>query len=143
MVDSDDTHRHFEQPFRVRTAEVDSQNVVFNGWYLFYFDDAMADFIASRGLTYTEMLDSGFDVQLVNAEIDWRRSLRWPEEFAVRVSTARTGTTSFALDYEARVNGEVACSARITYVVIATDGSGKRPIPPHLLLALSDPRPLR
>ncbi len=49
------------------------------------------------------------------------------------VSTARLGRTSFAVDFEARrIGGEVACSARTVYVVIATDGSGTCEIPPLL-----------
>jgi acyl-CoA thioester hydrolase len=86
---------------------------------------------------------SGLDTQLVHAEVDWRAGLRWQEEFTVAVSTARVGRTSFALDFEARRTGEVTCAARIVYVVVATNGSGKRPVPPILAAALGDPAPLR
>ena len=133
----------FEFPMRVRYMEVDAQGVVFNGWYLTYFDEAMAAFLGARGAGYPELIASGFDTQLVHAEVDWRAGLRWQEEFTVAVSTARVGRTSFALDFEARRAGEVTCSARIVYVVVATDGSGKRPVPPALAAALGDPAPLR
>jgi acyl-CoA thioester hydrolase len=134
----------FEYPVRVRYMEVDAQGVVFNGWYLTYFDEAMAAFLDFRGLPYPELLDAGFDVQLVHCEMDWKAGLRWQDEACVAVSTARLGRTSFALDFETRRDGgAVTCSARTVYVVVATDGSGKRDLPPRLLDALGPPAPLR
>jgi acyl-CoA thioester hydrolase len=147
----------FEHPFTVRYFEVDAQGVVFNGWYLGYFDEAMAHFLAARGLPYKAMLDAGYDVQLVRSEIDWRAGLRWQDRARVAVSTARLGRTSFTLDFEVRryppedavqdaVDGaapyEVTCTGRTYYVVIATDGSGKREIPDLVAAALGEPAPL-
>lgn len=134
----------FEQALRVRYMEVDAQGVVFNGWYLTYFDEAMAAFLQARGLPYPDLIEAGFDVQLVRSEIDWRSGLRWQDDAVVAVSTALLGRTSFALDFETRrAGGEVTCSARTVYVVISTDGSGKRELPPLLLDALGPPAPLR
>lgn len=134
----------FEYPLRVRYMEVDAQGVVFNAWYLTYFDEAMAAFLDFRGLPYAAMLDAGFDVQLVHCEMDWKTGLRWQDEVRVAVSTARLGRTSFALDFETRRNGDqVTCSARTVYVVVATDGSGKRDLPLQLVGALEPPAPLR
>jgi acyl-CoA thioester hydrolase len=144
----------FTQPVNVRYLEVDAQGVVFNSWYLAYFDDAMTAFLAARGLPYRTMLDAGFDVQLVRSEIDWRSGVRWQDRIEVAVATARIGRTSFALDFEVRRSAdaqpagapggghEVTCVGRTVYVVVATDGSGKRPIPPLIAEALGEPRPL-
>jgi acyl-CoA thioester hydrolase len=139
----------FEHHFTVRYFEVDAQNVVFNGWYLGYFDEAMAHFLAARGLPYKAMLDAGYDVQLVRSEIDWKAGLRWQDAAGVAVSTARIGRTSFALDFEVRRprdgaagEHEVTCTGRTFYVVIATDGTGKREIPDLLAAALGEPAPL-
>jgi acyl-CoA thioester hydrolase len=145
----------FEYRFTVRYYEVDAQNVVFNGWYLAYFDEAMSHFLAARGLPYRAMLDAGYDVQLVRSEIDWRSGLRWQDDARVAVSTARLGRTSFGLDFEVRRTRdsaaaaddpaapyEVTCTGRTVYVVIATDGSGKREIPDLIRSALGEPAPL-
>lgn len=131
----------FELPVRVRYMEVDAQGVVFNAWYLTYFDEAMAAFLAARGLPYQAMLDAGFDVQLVRSEVDWRTGLRWQDEVRVAVSTAGVGRSSFSLDFETRRGDEVTCRARTVYVVVATDGSGKLPLPPLLADALGTPTP--
>lgn len=156
----------FSFPVTVRYMEVDAQGVVFNAWYLTYFDEAMSAYLAHRGLPYQRMLDAGFDVQLVRSEIDFRTGVRWQDEIAVAVSTSKLGRTSFVLDFEVRRgdagrtsidrapareernesgidhqrgDGEVCTSGRTVYVVIATDGSGKREIPPLLLDALGEP----
>ena len=133
----------FTVPVDVRYMEVDAQGVVFNAWYLAYFDDAMTAFLAHRDLPYRAMLDAGFDVQLVRTEIDWRAGVRWQDGIVVAVAPARIGRTSFALDFEVRRGDEVTCSARTVYVVVATDGSGKRPVPPLIAQALGEPAPLR
>ena len=128
----------FEFPLRVRYMEVDAQGVVFNGWYLTYFDEAMSAFLAARGWGYPELLAAGLDTQLVHAELDWRAPLRWQDPVLVAVSIASLGRTSITVDFEARRDGaEPACAARIVYVVIATDGTGKRDIPPMLAAALA------
>jgi acyl-CoA thioester hydrolase len=130
-------------PVTVRYLEVDAQNVVFNAWYLAWFDEAMAAFLADRGLPYKRMLDAGHDVQLVRSEIDWRSGVGWGDDVVVAVSTARLGRTSFVLDFDVRRGEEITCAGRTTYVVIGTDGSGKRAIPPMLADALGPPTPLR
>ena len=109
---------------------------MFNMWYLGYFDEAMAAFIEEGGLAYRDMLAAGYDVQLAHTEIDWRASLRWPDPVQVEVSLAGTGTTSFVLAFEVRTGAVLVATGRTVYVVVATDGSGKRPIPGLLRAAL-------
>ena len=133
----------FEFSLTVRYMEVDAQGVVFNAWYLTYFDEAFTAFLQSRGLDYRALLDAGLDFQLVHADIDWKAGLRFRDSAVIAVSVARLGRTSFAIDFQASRNGtELACSARIVYVAVATDGSGKREIAPELATALGAPAPL-
>jgi len=123
----------------VRYSEADQQGVVFNMWYLGYFDEAMARFLEEGGLSYPELLASGFDVQLVHSDIDWSAPLRWPGEAIVDVTLQRLGRTSFDLRFEVTSAGRAVASGRTVYVVVAGDGSGKQPIPEHLLAALTAP----
>src|ERR671922_7578 len=59
----------FTFPIQVRYLEADQQGVVFNMWYLAYFDDAMAAFLAHGGLTYPDLMAAGWDVQLVHTDL--------------------------------------------------------------------------
>src|SRR5262249_45220921 len=81
-------------PFNVRYLEVDQQGVVFNMWYLAYFDDAMTAFLHANGLPYGDMMAAGYDVQLVHAEIDWKGGLRWGDDAAIAVRLLQVGNTS-------------------------------------------------
>lgn len=121
----------------VRYLEVDQQGVVFNMWYLAYFDDAMTGLLADGGLAYKAMLDAGFDVQLVHTELDWTAGARFGDTVAVDVEVAATGRTSFTLAFTVRANGVRVCTARTVYVCVATDGSGKRGLPDALRRALT------
>jgi acyl-CoA thioester hydrolase len=134
----------FSHRVDVRYLEVDQQGVVFNMWYLAYFDDAMTAFLAHHALPYTDLTDAGYDVQLVHTEVDWRGGVGWTDDVRVDVALARAGTTSFTLDFAVRRNGDtVVVDGRTVYVVVATDGSGKRAIPDVLRRALGEERPLR
>ena len=133
----------FTHPIDVRYLEIDQQGVVFNMWYLAYFDDAMTAFLEHGGVRYEDMTAAGYDVQLVHAEMDWRGGVGWRDEVRVAVSLARRGGTSFTLDFQVLRNGDAVVDGRVVYVVIAADGSGKTAIPPSLSEALGDERPLR
>ncbi len=124
---------------RVRYLEADQQGVAFNMWYLGYFDEAMAAFLEEGGLAYPDMLAAGFDVQLVHTEIDWQSSLRWQDEAEVEVELGRAGSTSFDLNFTVSTRSRLVATGRTVYVVVATDGSGKRPIPGLIRAALGPP----
>jgi acyl-CoA thioester hydrolase len=136
----------FRMPITPRYMEIDSQGVVFNGWYLTWFDEAMAAFLTDRGLPYPELIRLGFDVHVVRSEIDYKAGVRWGDDVAVAVATGRIGNTSFALDFQVvrtvDVTEEVCIAGRNIYVVVASDFSGKLPVPPQLREVLGEPAPL-
>ena len=120
----------FEHRLKVRYMEVDAQGVVFNAWYLTYFDDAMSAYLQRTGVRYEQFVGSGYDTQVVNADISWSRGLRWQEEVAIEVRPVRVGNTSFVLEFTAKgEDGAVACKAAIVYVVIAADTGTKTSVP--------------
>jgi acyl-CoA thioester hydrolase len=127
----------FEYAFSPRYLEVDQQGVVFNMWYLGYFDDAMAAFLAHLGHPYPQLLAAGDDVMLVRSELEWSAGVRFGDSAAVGVSVEAIGATSFTLGFEVRRGAGTSCRGRTVYVMIGTDGSGKRPIPTALRTALS------
>jgi acyl-CoA thioester hydrolase len=133
----------FKFPVTVRYYEVDAQGVVFNMWYLAWFDEALTAFLDHRGLPYQKMLDAGFDVQVVHTELDYRAGVRWPDGVHVAVEAGWLGRTSFTLEFAVHRgpadDPEIAVTGSTVYVVIGTDGTGKRPIPDLLRDALHAP----
>lgn len=132
----------FSFPVNVRYMEVDAQGVVFNAWYLTYFDDAMTAFLNERGLPYQTMLDAGYDVQLVRSEIDYKAGVHWGDKIVVAVTASHLGRTSFALDFQVRRDTEVCTNGRTVYVVIDAKEHTKREIPTLIREVLGEPKPL-
>lgn len=133
----------FTHEFEVRYLEADQQGVVFNMWYLAYFDDAFTALLAHHGLPYQELIAQGWDAQLVHTEIDWSGPLRWGDRAAVDVALARLGTTSFALQFAVRADGAVVATGETVYVAVETEGWTKIPVPEPLRSALGPLDPLR
>ena len=95
-------------PIATSYFQYDQQGVVFNMWYFGWFDDAMTQFLGEIGYTYTTL----------------------------NVATERIGSTSFTLSFSVRVGDQVRSTGRTVYVMVGTDGSGKRPVPPKLRVGL-------
>ena len=123
-------------PIPISYFQYDQQGVVFNMWYFGWFDDAMTQFTSEVGYPYPEMNADGIDVQLVHTEADWRAPVRYGEEVKIEVMTERVGSSSFTLCFSVLVGSEVRSTGRTVYVVVSTDGSGKRPVPPRLRAGL-------
>lgn len=133
----------FRWPLAVRYYEVDQQGVVFNMWYLGYLDEAVTAWFAHLGLPYAQMMSEGLDFMLVHTELDWTAGVGFGDAAEVEVALAAVGRTSFTVDFAVLRARERVCTARTVYVMVATDGSGKRPVPDGLRALLGRPAPLR
>ncbi len=127
----------YRHPIEVRYLEVDRQGVVFNMWYLGYFDDAIAGFFAHRGHPYAELMADGYDVMLVHTELDWTGGVGFGDDVQVEVAPVHLGRTSFTLAYTVLRAGEPVCRARTVYVLVSTEGNAKVEIPAHLRAVLT------
>lgn len=133
----------YRHPLAPRYLEIDQQGVVFNAWYLAYFDDAMTAFLGHRGLPYAQMMADGYDVMLKRTEIDWSAGLRYGEAAHVAVDVAAIGTTSFTLSFDVVRTGEdgeeTVCRGRTVYVMVTAPGNAKTPIPDRIRSLLAGP----
>lgn len=133
----------FSLPITPRYAEVDQQGVVFNGHYLTWFDEACTGFLDHLDVTYPGLIASGYDIQVVHSEIDFKGPVRWRDSVRVEVHCERIGSTSFTLGFNVvRSKGgdadqQSAVRGHNVYVVVSTEDWAKRPIPPVLREALS------
>ena len=135
----------FSLPITPRYAEIDQQGVVFNGHYLTWFDEACTGFLDHLDVTYPGLIASGYDIQVVHSEIDFKGPVRWRDDVRVEVHCERIGSTSFTLAFNVlrRKDGEPAAEHQSAvrghnvYVVVSTEDWAKRPIPPLLREALT------
>jgi acyl-CoA thioesterase FadM len=92
--------------------------------------------LADAGHSLHDLLASGHDIQVVHTEIDWHGALRWPDQAEVVAAVGRLGATSVTFDFTVRRGGADVVTGRTVYVIVAGDGSGKRPLPETLRAAL-------
>lgn len=122
----------YRHPLSPRYLEVDRQGVVFNMWYLAYFDDAMTGFLAARGVPYPELMARGLDVMLVHTELDWSGGLGFGEAAYVEVGVEAVGRTSFTLTFDVVRDGATLCRGRTVYVLVTLEGNEKTVVPDEL-----------
>ena len=89
--------RHLER-LRVRWAEVDMQQIVFNGHYLMYFDTAVAGYWRALALPYQATMQAlGGDLYVRKATLDYEGSARYDELLEIGIRCARIGNSSMLL----------------------------------------------
>jgi YbgC/YbaW family acyl-CoA thioester hydrolase len=87
---------------RVRWAEVDMQQIVFNGHYFTYIDTAIADYWREIGLPYPHgyVERYGNDVYLRKATVEYLGSARYDDELTVYCRASRLGRSSMTFAFE-------------------------------------------
>lgn len=128
----------FAHAVDVRYFEADQQGVVFNMWYLAWFEDARNALLRHAGFSLHDLLASGHDIQVVHVEIDWHGPVRWPEDVEIVTTIGAIGRTSVTFDFTVcRGGGAAAATGRTVYVITDLGASEKRPVPQPLRDALA------
>ena len=118
---------------RVRFAECDPQGIVFNSRYLEYFDVAMTEIWREAVGPYDEATaGNGVDLVVAEAGIRYRDSLRFDEEFELRATVSRLGTTSMTTAIAVVRDGTVVAEGELRHVFLAREGGRPTAIPAAL-----------
>ena len=140
--------RFFER-LRVRWAEVDLQQIVFNGHYLMYFDTAVAGWWRALALPYqATMAALDGDLYVRKASLEYVGSARYDDLIDVGVKTARIGTSSMVLHCAVFRGDELLVSGELVYVFANPAHAAVRtsqPVPQELrdvLLAFDAGQPM-
>ena len=116
---------------RVRFAECDAQNVVFNARYADYVDIASTEFM--RGLCggYEQLVNRGFSTQVVNLNIDWFASAEFDDVLLLEMECSKIGNTSFTLSCSIKrlIDNQKIAQASAVYVVLDEGNSVKARVP--------------
>jgi len=125
------THR-----IRVRYGECDPQGVVFNAHYFAYFDIALTELWREVAGSYAAMMESGVDLQVVEATARYKAPARFDDEIDVTIEVTRLGTTSMVTALTIHRDGELLVEGQLAHVFVDAAALTKVPIPPHLRAAL-------
>jgi YbgC/YbaW family acyl-CoA thioester hydrolase len=124
--------RHLER-LRVRWAEVDMQQIVFNGHYLMYFDTAVCGYWRALALPYqTTMHALGGDLYVRKATLEYLGSARYDEQLDVGIRCARIGNSSMALQAAVFRGEKRLVHGELVYVFADPATQSARPVPAAL-----------
>ncbi|HQQ70996.1 MAG TPA: YbgC/FadM family acyl-CoA thioesterase [Alicycliphilus sp.] len=124
--------RHLER-LRVRWAEVDMQQIVFNGHYLMYFDTAVAGYWRALAVPYHDtMAQLQGDLYVRKATLEYLVSARYDEQLHVGIRCARIGNSS--AQFQAAVfRGEaLLVHGELVYVFADPAAQSSKPVPAAL-----------
>lgn len=135
---------NFTLLLRVRYAECDAQQVVFNARYADYIDIAMTEYFREVVGGFQTLLDKGLDNQVVSLHIDWLSSASFDDVLAINVETKKVGNTSYGFEViiSDASSKRVIANCAITYVMVATKNFQKTAVPDWLREKLCSDKPL-
>ncbi|MFT6310250.1 MAG: acyl-CoA thioester hydrolase [Porticoccus sp.] len=121
----------FTYLMRVRYADCDAQQVVFNAKYAEYIDVAATEYIRAVWGSFNTLLDQGFDNQVVSLKIDWKASAVFDDVIGIRMATTNIGNSSYTVEAEFfnYETNKVFALATVVYVMVNTADYTKITIP--------------
>jgi acyl-CoA thioester hydrolase len=108
----------FCHSLRVRWAEVDRQDVVFNGNYFLYFDVAIAEYWRAIGFRYPEDIVERFgtDIYAVKASAEYHASATYDDTLQVCCRVGRIGRSSIQFTFGVFRDERHITSGELIYV---------------------------
>ncbi|HEX4325903.1 MAG TPA: thioesterase family protein [Burkholderiales bacterium] len=127
----------FFHSLRVRWAEVDRQDVVFNGNYLLYFDVAITEYwralIAGQEAKYREQMAGWMQcLYVVKAAVEYHGSAHFDDELQIGMRLARVGRSSMRFVPEIYRGGEHLVTGELIYVYKDPASGVPAPVPAEL-----------
>jgi acyl-CoA thioester hydrolase len=121
---------HFSLLLRVRYAECDAQQVVFNARYADYVDVAITEYMRCKIGGFQTLLEQGLDNQVVNLNMDFRSSACFDDILEVQVDLLKLGNSSysFAVNMYQFNSKKLVIEAQITYVLVDSKHYQKTPL---------------
>ena len=122
----------FVERLRVRWAEVDMQQIVFNGHYLLYADTAVAGYWRALALPYQEAMQMlGGDIFVRKATLEYLAPAVYDDLLEIGVRCGRIGNSSMAFEIGVFRADELLVSGELLYV-FADPARQAQTVPPEL-----------
>ncbi len=113
---------------RVRFAETDQQGIVFYGEYFTFQDETVSQFFREIDYSYEEMEADGWQVHVVNAELNYRDAAEFGDVLVNELRVAEMGTASITFEYRVRRKSDDRTLADGTVTQVAVDLETEEPI---------------
>ena len=123
----------FMHTLRVRWAEVDKQDIVFNGNYLTYFDVAITEYWRAIGVPYPAVTERwGTDLFVVKAGIEYHGPAHYDDILDIGARVARIGNSSMHFALGIFRGDHQLIGGELIYVNAVPATRKASPVPPGL-----------
>ena len=123
----------FLERLRVRWAEIDAQQIVFNGHYLTYFDTAIAGYWRALAMPYAATMAAlGGDLFVRKATLEYLASARYDDVLDIGMKCARIGNSSITFAGGAFRQEQLLVSGELVYVFADARAEAAQPVPAEL-----------
>jgi len=128
----------------VRYAETDQMGIVHHAVYPVWFELARTHLCAQTGFSYAEIESSGYLLLVTGLSVDYRKSVRYPDQVTTCCRLERLASRGLRFGYEVRVDAELCARGTSEHVWLEVASGKPCRTPVHLagpfsrLLAATD-----
>lgn len=120
----------FLNRMKVRWVEVDPQQVVFNGYYLTYFDTSMSEYWRAVGHPYPEGFNFfGGEVFIRRNTIEYHSPARLHDWLDIGIRCERLGNSSITMAWAIWTQGRLVATGESVYVYTSLDTGRPAAVP--------------
>jgi len=108
---------------RVRYADTDKMQFVYNGKYLEYFEVGRTELLRSIGLPYSTIENSGYQLPLLETRIQYKKPAYYDDILEIEASLSELYTAKVHIDYVIRrkTDSEVITTGFTDHIFIKAD----------------------
>jgi acyl-CoA thioester hydrolase len=127
--------------FTVRDYECDLQGIVNNANYQHYLEHTRHEFLASKGISFSDLHDQGLDLIVTRVIIDYKFPLRSRDRFVVKLNVRREGNVRLIFEQEIfrLADGKSIVKAEVTGIA----SRNGRPVSPEPVLKMLEKESLK
>ncbi len=115
---------------RVRYADTDKMQFVYNGKYLEYFEVGRTELLRSTGLAYSSLENAGYQLPLIEAKLNYKLPATYDDILEIEATVKELYSAKVHIDYKIRKqnSSEIITEGYTTHMFIKADS--KKPTRP-------------
>ncbi len=123
----------YKTSIRVRYADTDKMEFVYNGKYLEYFEVGRTELLRSTGVSYKDIEDNGYRLPLIEAGIKYKKPARYDDLLEIEAIVSELYTAKVHIDYIIRKEetNEIVVEGFTDHIFLSSN-SGKPIKPPKI-----------
>ncbi|MBU0474044.1 MAG: acyl-CoA thioesterase [Bacteroidetes bacterium] len=120
----------FTSQIRVRYADTDKMQFVYNGKYLEYFEVGRTELLRNIGLPYSELEKAGFQLPLIEASLKYKKPAVYDDLLDIEANVSAPYSAKVHIEYKItnHETGYLICEGFTSHMFIHADS--KKPTRP-------------